>query len=99
MTLLDVVVDEARVARGTVETFIQVLEEHRNEHSANCHAHDCQSVCCQRLVGYSRYLISECGCVRCHGEPRPQRCYTRLESFEQTGFIYLFSSKYLNPSL
>jgi len=79
VTLLDVVIDEARVACGTVEAFTQIFKEYRNKHSADRHPHDCQTMCCLLLVGYDSWFISHWGCASGHREPRNR---WMLEFFE-----------------
>src|SRR5215467_2651514 len=69
MTVLDVVVDKARVTGGAIEAFPQILKEDRHEHCPNGHAHDCQAVCCWRLMSRCGCVTS--GCARGHNEPRP----------------------------
>jgi hypothetical protein len=70
VTLLDVVIDEARVACGTVEAFTQIFKEYRNKHSADGQPHDCQTPRCLLLVAYDSWFISHGGCASGHREPR-----------------------------
>src|SRR5579864_7072557 len=70
MTMFDVVVDEASVARRRVEAFSQILKKDPHQHRADRHPHDCETVCRLRLVGHLCYLIWHCRYVRSHCEPR-----------------------------
>ena len=79
VTLLYVVIDEAGVARGTVQAFTQIFKEYRNKHSANRQPHDCQAPWCLLLVGDYSWLVSHWGCASGHREPRNR---WMLEFFE-----------------
>src|SRR5215469_13750694 len=87
MTLLDVVVDEARVAPGSVEAFTQILEEHPDEHGADRQPHDCQTVCYLRLPGHYGCFISQRGSIRCHSKPRPEWILYQIGAIRQAQIL------------
>src|SRR6266481_5036078 len=68
VTRLYVVVDQACVARWSVETLSQIFEEDPNKHCADREPNDCQPICRGQPVGH----ILRCACVRHHREPRTQ---------------------------
>src|SRR5438477_3349719 len=55
---VDVVIDEARVTCRFVEALPQILKKDPQEHRADRHSHDCQTIRCLRLVGHCGYVTS-----------------------------------------
>src|SRR5713101_236396 len=68
VTRLYVIVDQACVARLSVETLSQIFKEDPHKHCADRDTNYCQSICRGHMVGH----ILRWACIRHHREPRIQ---------------------------